>query len=358
MNHFLLLLAASCLALTQTGCGNKSAKANGPANGGPMVPVEIASVATERMEEKLSVVGTLEANEAVDLKSEVDAIVQEIKFIEGTSVTKGQLLIQFDDAKWRAEHQQAKVELENAKVRAERADKLLKSDSVSQQEYDDSRAAMRTAEANFALLEARLKETQIQAPFDGMISERHVSPGAYAKAGDALVRLVDLDPIKLNFTVPERYLTQLKLGQKVEVKVASLPDRVFTGDVYFIDPQVDAMTRTIKVKARLSNEDGTLRPGLFANVALVLGVRENALVIPEEAILAQTGATVVFVVSNQQAMARTVKTGLRVPGKVQIVEGLQAGEEVVTAGHQKLFPGVKVMAAKPADTPANSAKPN
>lgn len=346
MKQILFLLATVALAVSQSGCGNKSANAKG-SNEGPQVRVETALVTTERLEDKLAAVGTLEANEAVDIKSEIDAVVEKIEFTEGTSVKKGQLLVQFDAAKWRAQAQQAKVELENAKIRAERADKLLKSDSVSQQEYDDSHAAARTAEANFALLEARLQETQILAPFDGMVSERLISPGAYVKAGDTLVRLVDLNPIKASFSVSERYLTDLKLGQKVSIRVASLRERVFTGEVYFVDPQVDVLTRTIKVKAKIDNTDGALRPGLFANVELTLHIHEDALVIPEEAILAQVGATTVFVVSNQQAMIRPVKTGLRIPGKVEVLDGLKAGEEVVTAGHQKLFPGVKVSTAGP-----------
>jgi membrane fusion protein (multidrug efflux system) len=345
MKAIFFLLAATVLAFTHAGCGSK--KADGKTNGGGalMVPVETARVTTERIEEKLSGVGSLEANEAVDIKSEIDAIVDSIAFTEGASVKKGQLLVKFDAAKWRAQHQQAKVELENARIRAERSDKLLKSDSVSQQEYDDAHAAARTAEANFALLEARLKETEILAPFDGLVSERLVSPGAYVKAGDPLVRLVDLDPIKISFSVPERYMTELKLGQQVTMRTASIPGRAFTGEVYFIDPQVEVATRTIKVKAKTDNSDAVLRPGLFANVELTLRVLESALVIPEEAILAQVGATIVFVVADQQAMIRPVKTGLRIPGKVQITEGLKADEEVVTGGHQKLFPGVKVTAA-------------
>lgn len=360
MRITLLFLLSLCL-LAQAGCGNKQANGGNAGAGGMVVNVKSAKVATARLEEKLEAVGTLEANEAVDLKSEIDASVESIEFAEGGPVEKGRTLVRFDAEKWRAQHQQAKVELENARIRAERAASLLKSDSVSQQEYDDSRAAARTAEANFALLEARLKETEIVAPFDGMISERLVSPGAYVKAGDTLARLVDVDPIKLSFSVPARHLTQLQLGQKVTAKIISMPGRAFGGDVYFIDPQVDVSTRTIKVKAKIDNADGVLRPGLFANVELVLGIRENALVIPEEAIIAQTGATIVFVISNQQAMIRPVTTGLRVPGKVQVLDGLSEGEEVVTAGHQKLFPGVKVMiadAAPPAPAVANTTKAN
>ncbi|MSR64921.1 MAG: efflux RND transporter periplasmic adaptor subunit [Verrucomicrobiae bacterium] len=343
MRIILCILLATGLVAAHVGCGGK------PGGGPPemVVPVETALVTTERLEDKFSAVGTLDANESVDIKSEIDAVVEKIDFNEGSAVKKGQPLILFDATKWRAQHQQAKAELENAKIRAERADKLLKSDSMSQQEYDDAHAAARTAQAIFNLLEARLKETQIVAPFDGMVSERLVSPGAYVKAGDSLVRLVDLNPIKVNFGVPERFLTQLKPGQKVIAHVASLNKREFIGQVYFIDPQVDVMTRTIKVKAKIDNTDGALRPGLFANVELTLDVHENAAVIPEEAILAQVGATTVFVVTNQQAMIRPVKTGLRIPGKVEIVDGLTLGEEVVTSGHQKLFPGVKVVATNP-----------
>jgi membrane fusion protein (multidrug efflux system) len=347
MKIILCILLATGLIATHVGCGGKNA--NAKSNGGPpemAVPVETARVTSERLENKFSAVGTLDANEAVDIKSEIDAVVEKINFTEGSAVKKGDPLIHFDDAKWRAQYQQAKAEVENAKIRAERSDKLLKSDSVSQQEYDDAHAAARTAEANFALLEARLKETHIVAPFDGLVSERLVSPGAYAKAGDSLVRLVDLKTIKVNFGVPERYLTQLKLGQKVSARVASLNNRNFVGEVYFIDPQVDVMTRTIKVKAKIDNADGALRSGLFANVELTLDVHENAAVIPEEAILAQMGATTVFAVSDQHVTIRPVKTGMRIPGKVEILDGLKAGEEIVTSGHQKLFPGVKVVAVR------------
>lgn len=357
MRIILAILLSAGFITAHLGCGGKNANANAGAQEFK-VPVETAKVTTERLIETFSAVGSLEANESVDIKSEIDAIVEKIEFDEGSAVKKGQPLILFDATKWRAQFQQAKAELENARVRADRSEKLLKSDSVSQQEYDDAHAEARRAEAIYNLLDARLKETLIVAPFDGLVSERLVSPGAYAKAGDALVRLVDLNPIKVSFGVPERYLTDLKPGQKVNIRVASLKNKAFEGEVYFIDPQVDVLTRTIKVKARIDNTNGLLRPGLFANVDLTLNVHENASVIPEEAILAQVGATVVFVVSNEQATIRPVKTGLRIPGKVEIVDGLKPGEEVVTAGHQKLFPGVKVMAINAADAQQKPATTN
>lgn len=352
MRTILTLLTLLTLVACQAGCGGKNASAVG-AGQEPVVAVETARAGTETLEEVYQAVGSLEANEAVDIKAEIDAVVERIGFTEGAAVRKGDLLIQFDDTKWRAQYQQARVELENARIRAERAGRLLKTDSVSQQEYDDAQAAARSAEAVYALLEARLKETRIVAPFDGLVSERRVSPGAYVRAGDTLVRLVDLDPIKAVFNVPERYLMRLQPGQKVAVRVVSLGDRVFAGEVFFIDPQVDPVTRTIKVKARLDNPDGLLRPGLFANIALTIATHENATVIPEEAIVAQVGATVVFVVSDGRAQVRPIRTGLRLPGKVQVMEGLQPGEEVVTAGLQKLFPGVKVARADgPGQPPA------
>jgi membrane fusion protein (multidrug efflux system) len=332
----ILTLGIFWLAIFLSGCSRASPNAAAARAVGFAVPVETVTAALERVEEKIAAVGTVEPNEIVSVRSEIEGRIVEVHFQEGAAVRRGDLLFRLDDAKLRAELQLAQARYEKARNNLERSRTLLEQKAISPQEFDDARAEFKMAEAALVLARERLADATIRSPLDGHISERLVSPQQYVEKNQTLVIVVDLDPMKIDFSVPERYLPQLHAGQTVYVRVPAMPQRVFTGEVYFIDPRVQPSTRTVKLKALIANPRGELRPGLFASVELVAGVREQAVMVPEQAVVPAIDSLTVFVVKDGVAHRRKVRLGARMPGKVEVLEGISAGEEVVVAGQQKL----------------------
>ncbi len=192
----------------------------------------------------------------------------------------------------------------------------------------------------------QLNDATIRSPLTGFISERLVSEGQVVDRDRTLVTVIDNDPMKIDFAVPERYLADLATGQQVTVTVTALAGELFRGEVYFIDPQVDPSTRTIKLKASIPNPAGRLRAGMFANVKLVLGVDDDAVVIPEEAVVPAIDKLTVYLVEDGKAVRREVRIGARLAGRVQIADGIAAGDLVITSGHQKLSGGIPVRPIK------------
>jgi len=335
VNHVAHVGFLLILVLAQ-GCQRSPAEMQGHGAGKFAIAVETVAAVQERVEDRVGAVGSLEPDEIVQVKAEVEGRVTKVSFREGDPVKKGDVLFQLEDAKLRAATDAAEALATKAKNNLDRSRQLREQNTISQQELDDIEAGFKEANALFVLARERLADATIRSPLDGYISERLVSEGQYVDQDRTLVTVVDHDPMKLDFAVPERLLPQLQVGQQVEVHVAALPGRGFTGDVYFIDPQVETSTRTIKLKARIANPVGELRAGMFANLDLVVGVREQAVVIPEQALVPQIDKLTVFVVEDGLARRREVRIGARQPGKVEIVEGVKAGEPVVTAGQQKL----------------------
>jgi membrane fusion protein (multidrug efflux system) len=332
----ILSISFAFSAALWSGCGGAPADANSGKAKPPGLPVETYTAAFERVEDKLFAVGSLEANELVEIKSEIAGRVVTISFDEGAPVSKGDVLFQLDDAKLRAELESAEARWEKARNNLERSRKLLEQHTISPQEFDDVQAESKEANAAVSLAQELLSDATIRSPLKGFISARLVSPGQYIDKNQTLVTVVDNDPMKIDFAVPERFLAQLHVGQNVNVTVVSLAGKPFTGEVYFIDPKVDLSTRTIKVKAQIPNPAGELRAGMFANAELIVGVRDQAVVIPEQAIVPQIDKLVVFVVKEGVAARREVKIGTRMPGRVEIADGVAAGEQVVISGQQKL----------------------
>jgi membrane fusion protein (multidrug efflux system) len=349
MTRFATLVALTALALpacqrTTPVQNNTTAKS---------VPVETFTVATEDVEVTVQAVGTLKADQVVQLKPKRSGHVRELHVSEGARVDTGEVLVTLDDEALRAQVELARANVVDAQVRErnarqqfERAQALLKKGVASQQQYDDDKAeldraiaGLGVAQANLSFAEAQLAETVIRAPFPGILGERRVDVGAFVKDGDALVTIVDPDPVELVFAVPERYLGQLRLEQSVETTVVSYSDRVFPGTVTFIAPEVDPINRTVTVKAVIQNPDFALRPGQFATAILHLDRHLDMPVIPEEAVVPDGDRTLVFVVKDGTAEARPIQTGVRLPGRVEVIGGLQAGERLVRTGHEKLKAG-------------------
>ncbi len=351
--RIVFIIASVALAgLLTTGCSKKAA--GGP---GGFPPVQVVAIEAKRraVTESLSLIGNLAANEMVEMKAETEGVVQEILFTEGQRVEKGQLLIRLDESKFATALAEAEGNFKLSQANFERAQELFKGHLISKQEYDQVTATFDVNQATLDRRKRELKDTRIYAPFAGIIGARNISPGQVIARNTVLTWLVDLDPIKVELNVPERFLSQVQVGQPLDLKVAAYPTNRFQGKVYFVAPSVDPNTRTTLVKAEIPNGNHELKPGMFANLDLTVNVRENSIVIPEVALsqILDGNRAVVFAVDTQGTVQlRSVKLGLRLAGQVEIVSGLDAGEKVVVEGVQKIGPGAKVKLA-----PAEAAKP-
>lgn len=336
----LILLSVSAILLVSSGCGKKG----GPNEGGEWAVNVIAFKSISRpIEEKISLVGTMAANESVEIQSEIDGVVENIQFEEGEAVQKGQILFQIDKEKLKAKLAQAEANLKMAAASRKRYEQLAESKSVSGQEVDQAVATFEANAATVELTKEELKDATILAPFEGVMGARLVSLGQFVSKGTKLTSLVDEDPMKAEFNVPERFLSVIQKGQKVSIEVAAYPGESFAGKVYFISPEVEELTRTTLVKALIPNPDSRLKSGMFATLRLIVNVKQRAVVIPETAVTYQGDNAIVFVVgADNRIDQRTVKTGVTLAGMVEIAEGVKEGEVVVVEGTQKVRPGALV----------------
>jgi membrane fusion protein (multidrug efflux system) len=251
-------------------------------------------------------------------------------------------MVQFEDQLQQAQVAQARAELSIAEANHKRNQELVAQNFISQRSLDESAAALEVSRAKLSLAQATLQRLQVLAPFDGIAGLKQINVGDYLKDGADMVNVEDIDAVLLDFRLPERFQAKIRAGQKAQLTVDALPGRPFTAIVQAVDPLIEANGRSVGVRGCIDNRQQQLRPGMFARVNAVFGSRDNALVIPEEAIIPQGGRTfVVKVVAGDKpgtlvSERVAVKVGLRQPGKVEIVEGLSAGDTVVTAGHQRL----------------------
>lgn len=339
----------------QAGAGGNApaAQQGGPAQGGG-IPVEVAQARRGRMDHSVLAIGTLRSNQSVVIRPEIAGRVVQIHFKEGQRITADAPMISLDDTIPRAEVAQARAALALSRANYERASELLGRGAGTQRTRDEALAALRNDEASLALAEARLEKTAIHAPFEGIVGLREVDIGDYVAVGQAVVNIEDIDPIKVDFRVPEIFLASVAVGQRIEVTADPWPGRSFTGELYAIDPLIDAQGRSIVIRALIANQDGVLRPGLFVRVRLILKGREDAIVIPEQAVVPVGQDQFVYRVSDGKAVFVKVTTGERRDGLVEIVDGLAAGDRVVTAGQIKLQNGMPV---SPVDAPKPSSVP-
>ena len=305
----------------------------------PTVPVEAAKVETGPMSERITAVGSLRSDEAVIVRSEVAGRVVEIGFEEGRAVEKGAVLLKLDDSLNRAEVADAQARLELAKRNFSRTEELFGNKVATARSHDEARSSLDVGTATLELAKVRLEKTRLAAPFSGIVGLRLVSIGDYITVGQDLFNLEDIDPIKVDFRVTERYLSAVKPGQAVEINVDAYPGRVFKGEVFAIDPRVDAAGRSVVIRARISNQEQLLRPGLFARVALILEIKPDALTIPEQALMPRGADQFVYKVVDGKVQQMKVTIGTRRDGRVEIVDGLGRDDVVVTAGHQKIRDG-------------------
>ena len=312
-------------------------------------PVKITTVQTD-----VSAVGTLIAADSVVIRPEIAGRVVSLDFHEGQLVQRGTKLMSLDPSEYKAQLAATTADAKTETQRYERAKELLEKNFISKEALDVAKGNMDRAVAKQQQDEVLLSKTTVSAPFTGVLGLRQVSPGAYVKAGDDVVRLENLSFVKLDFRVPEMYLSQIKPGQEVTILVDAYPKDSFRGKIYALEPAVDEKTRTILVRAQIPNPQGRLRPGMFARVNVLLSTRQNAIVIPEQAIWPQGRDSFVYRVVDGKAALTKVELGVRRPGEVEVVQGLTASDLVVTDGQIKLKDGAPVMVL-PAPPPPKSA---
>ena len=316
--------------------------------------VSLAAVRSERISQKLEALGNARANESVDVTSKSSNIVTAVRFRDGEKVNRGQVLVQLDDAQARADVAAADAALTESQAQFNRSRELLNTQALSKSQFDQLEATLKANRARLAAANARLEDTVIRAPFSGHVGLRRVSVGSLINPGTVITTLDDTSVIKLDFAVPENFLASLRRGLAVRATAPAFPGRNFTGTVSSIDSRVDVSTRAVIVRALLSNEDGALKPGMFLNVSLANDDRE-ALVIPEEALTPEAERQYVFVVDGNKAQRREVQIGMRRPGFVEVVSGVNAGEKVVIEGTQKVRDGGAVRVAETLEAVADEA---
>ena len=345
--------AGVLLAFLLAACGRQGGPGAGPggppgAGGAPAMQVVAIQARQQPVVESVLLVGTLAANEAVEIMSETDGIVQEILFSEGQPVEKDELLLRLDETKLTAVLAETEANLKLSTLTFERARQLFEDKLISQQEYDQASATFDRTRASVDLMKRQLKDARVCAPFKGRTGARQVSPGQVITRNTLLTSLVDLDPMKVEMGIPERYLGQVQTGQRLEFEVVAYPGRRFEGEIYFIASQLDLATRTALVKTRIPNPDGLLKAGMVATLELRLKIRESAILIPEVALISNGDQYFVFLVGPElKAVLQPVKVGQRLPRWAEITEGVATGDTVVVEGHQKIGPGAALQLAPP-----------
>jgi len=310
----------------------------------PPMPVEAANVIEQKMSDKFKAVGTIEAIEEVTIVSEIDGMIIEIPFEEGSYVQRGQIITKLDDAQLGAELLRAEAFFTQFQTSYNRIKTVVEQKAGTQQDLDDAFASLKVAEANYKLAQTRFDKTKIVAPFDGQIGSRKVSIGTFLRAGDPIAELANLNEVRVNFSAPEKYLAQLKRGAEVTVSSNVYQGHEVKGRIIAIEPVLDSETRTAQITARMRNPGQKFRSGMSADISVVLGERMKALTIPNESVFASGNQSFVFVINPDSSVKRVpVSLGLQLANVVEILSGLELGMQVVNAGHQKLFDGAKVI---------------
>jgi len=379
--HTLALLAALVIAAASQGCSkkddgtagaqNKPADQTKPADPGsaaaaekpaapapakPMgLPVKAETVKIATMQSDVSAVGSLIAADSVVIRPEIAGRVVGLHFQEGQLVQKGAKLVSLDPSEYRAQLAATTADAKTETQRYERAQELLEKNFISKEALDVAKGNMDRALAKQQQDQVLLSKTTISAPFTGVVGLRQISPGAYVKAGDDVVRLENLSFVKLDFRVPELYLSQIRSGLGVTIAVDAYPGETFHGKIYALEPAVDDKTRTVVVRAQIPNVQNKLRPGMFARVNVLLSTRPNAIVIPEQAIWPQGKDSFVYRVVDGKAALTKVELGVRRPGEVEVLKGLAANDVVVTDGQMKLKDGAPVVILPTQPSPPKAA---
>ncbi|MEO6348564.1 MAG: efflux RND transporter periplasmic adaptor subunit [Aquaticitalea sp.] len=307
----------------------------------PVMSVEGAVLKPQIFDDNLSLSGTLEANEEIDIRSEVSGIVESINFEEGSKVSKGQVLFRVNDVELRAQLSKVKTAQQLSSENQRRAKLLLEKQAISQEDFDISNADFESAKAESQLIAAQLSKSTVRAPFSGTIGLRSISKGTYVTPTTTIAKLVNTSQLKITFSIPEKYASQMKVGNMLTFTTTNSKED-YKATIYALEPQVDIATRTLKMRALADNKEGKLYPGTFANVSLPLETVNDALMVPTESLIPIQNGKVIFVSENGKAKQVEVETGTRTDSMVRILSGIKAGDTILTSGVMSLKNGTSV----------------
>ncbi len=331
--YTLIIVGIGALVYYRISANKEIKEKSGGAGAGPKKAMAVSGivVAPQEFSNTLSLSGSIEANEQIEVRSEVSGIVEKIYFTEGTKVAKGQVLVKVNDIELRAQAGEVKTRQNLTAENARRAKLLFEKEAISREEYDIATADYKTAQAQTQLINAQLAKTSVRAPFSGTIGLRNISPGTYITPETIITTLVNSSQVKITFSIPEKYATQMKVNSSITFTVAG-SDEKYTAKIYALEPAVEVATRTLRIRAVAENAHGRLLPGTFANVILPLEKINDAVLVPSEAIVPVQGGKKVFVSVNGKAKEVKVETGTRTEKDVVVLSGLKAGDTVITTG--------------------------
>ncbi len=351
-----ILAALVTAALTAVGCNSKNDATAGQKTDAkpaaqpaaqaakPMgLPVRAVPVEVGKVSDEVTAVGSLLAEESVIIRPEIDGRIVGLHFQEGQAVAAGTRLVSIENSEFDAQAAAVRADLKTEEQRLARTKELHEQKFISKDALDVQLGTVDRLKARLAEAESRVAKSVIRAPFSGTVGLRMVSPGAYVKAGADIVRLESIGTIKADFRIPELYMSKLGSNQEIVVRLDAYPGEEFRGRIYAVEPVVDEQTRTILMRARIPNKGNKLKPGMFVRVAVTLANRPNAIIVPEQAIWPQGQDNFVFRVVDGKAALTKIRIGNRQPGRVEIVQGLNATDTVVTEGQIKLRDGAPVM---------------
>lgn len=338
-----LVLSLSAVLLLAGGCNKGNSRQTNRDAGAArnQTAVEAQIVMPHNLQNKIVTTGTLLANEEVELRPEISGLVTNIYFEEGKKVRKGELLAKINDRELKAQLRQKEIEEKQAGDLEKRNRELFDINGISQEDYDKFLNALDMIRAEKEAIESRIAETEIIAPFDGVIGLRHLSQGGYATPENLLATMQDIDPMKIEFSVPEKYASKIKDGTEISLLIGDSPEE-FKGKVYALESKIDLGTRTIKARAKIPNPKGTLMPGSFAKVEITLEDFPNAIVIPSGAVIPQLSGETVFIVRGGRASSVPVVSGIRTENGVEIISGLNPRDTLIVSGILQLTDGKPV----------------
>ena len=311
------------------------------ANMNKSLSVKAHIIKAEKLANNVITSGTILSNEEVELKGEVAGKIINIYFKEGSSVKKGDLLVKINDAELQAQLTKAKYNLKLLEDREHRQRVLLEREAISQEDYDVSLNELNVVKADIELVKAQVAKTEIRAPFDGVIGLKNVSEGSFVNTETIIATLQDINPIKIDFSIPEKYSGSVKVGDQIRFKVVG-KDETYTGKVYAIEPKIDPQTRTLKLRAVYSNAARSILPGSFADVELILHEIQGALMVPTYSIIPELKGQKVFLYRNGKAFPQNVEIGIRTDTRVQITNGLAENDTLITSGILQIRPNSPV----------------
>lgn len=334
-----IVVVAFLFALPKINSSDKSAPVQ--SNIDASLPVKAHIVKSEKLANNVITSGTIMANEEVELRSEESGKITNIFFREGSSVKKGDLLVKINDAELQAQLEKAKFNLKLLEDREYRQRVLLEREAISQEDYDFSLNELNVVKADIELVKAQIEKTEIRAPFDGVIGLKNVSEGSFVNSSNIIATLQNINPIKIDFSIPEKYAGSVKVGDSINFTIVGT-DESYSGKVYAIEPKIDPLTRTLKIRAVYSNPSREILPGSFADVQLSLKEINDALMIPTHSIVPELKGQKVFLFKNGQAFSQKVEIGIRTDQRVQITNGLNEQDTLITSGILQIRPGMPV----------------